>query len=47
MKHPNNDNVVANDGEWNQHRNKWMKRITSKLRRRNAKKKIEKELEDE
>ena len=46
MTHPNNDRVVANDGERRQHRAKWMKRITSRLRRKNAKNKIKEELQD-
>jgi hypothetical protein len=37
MTNPNNDNVTSNDGERRKHRNKWMKRITSKLRRQHSK----------
>ena len=38
MTSPNNDRITANDGEWRQHRNKFYKRVTSKLRRQHGKK---------
>lgn len=46
MTSPNNDNVTDNDGEWRKHRNKWMKRITSKLRRKNGKQQVEEQTND-
>ena len=33
-----NPNIIANDKEWNKHRCKWQKRVTSKVMREGAKK---------
>ena len=46
MTSPNNDRITANDGEWRQHRDKFFKRVTSKLRRQHGKELVDEEVDD-